>query len=260
MSRTLRAGDRGLDVYQWQAFLQGRGEPLQPVGAFDEPSVSATRRFQTARGLPQTGEADAATLGAARTLGLVLVDYWADDPGYPALPEFGPLTDNASRMALFGAFEFAPAPRPDNPEAIRFRDDWADRQLVTLELAQLRGLPGAPADARVRFHRRAAGALIGLWQAWDDAGLLGRIARFDGAFEPRFKRGRATQGELSAHAFGAAFDVNADWNALNQTPARPGQPGCLHELVPLANRFGFFWGGHFIRNRDGMHFEVAHVE
>jgi len=54
--------------------------------------------------------------------------------------------------------------------------------------------------------------------------------------------------------------VNADWNALNRTPARPGQRGCLHELVPIANRFGFFWGGHFIRNRDGMHFEVAHVE
>jgi len=144
VSRTLRAGDRGLDVYQWQAFLQGRGEPLQPVGAFDEPTVSATRRFQSAHGLPQTGEADAATLGAARTLGLVQVDYWADDPGYPALPDFGPLTDNASRMVVFGAFEFAAAPRPDNPEAIRFRDDWVDRQLVTVELAQLRGLPGRP--------------------------------------------------------------------------------------------------------------------
>ena len=195
MSRALRAGDRGLDVYQWQAFLQGRGDPLRPVGAFDEPTVSATRRFQSVRGLAQTGEADEATLDAARALGLVLVDYWADDPGYPALPDFGPLTDNASRMALFGAFEFAPAPRPDNPEAIRFRDDWADRQLVTVELAQLSGLPGAPADGRVRFHRRAAAALIGLWQAWDDAGLLDRIARFDGAFEPRFKRGRTAQGE-----------------------------------------------------------------
>ncbi|MGH8628263.1 MAG: M15 family metallopeptidase [Gammaproteobacteria bacterium] len=29
-------------------------------------------------------------------------------------------------------------------------------------------------------------------------------------------------------------------------------------MVPIANAFGFFWGGHFSR-RDGMHFEVARV-
>jgi hypothetical protein len=33
-------------------------------------------------------------------------------------------------------------------------------------------------------------------------------------------------------------------------------PGCLLDLVPAANKFGFYWGDHFTR-RDGMHFEVA---
>jgi hypothetical protein len=35
-----------------------------------------------------------------------------------------------------------------------------------------------------------------------------------------------------------------------------GQKGCVRELVPIANEFGFYWGGHFSR-MDGMHFEIA---
>jgi len=27
--------------------------------------------------------------------------------------------------------------------------------------------------------------------------------------------------------------------------------------VPLANKWGFYWGGHFGGRLDGMHFEVA---
>ncbi|MBP0575977.1 M15 family metallopeptidase [Mycobacterium tuberculosis] len=36
-----------------------------------------------------------------------------------------------------------------------------------------------------------------------------------------------------------------------------GAKGCVRELVPIANRFGFYWGGHFSTRADGMHFEVA---
>jgi len=27
--------------------------------------------------------------------------------------------------------------------------------------------------------------------------------------------------------------------------------------VPIANRFGFYWGGHYQSRMDGMHFEIA---
>jgi hypothetical protein len=33
----------------------------------------------------------------------------------------------------------------------------------------------------------------------------------------------------------------------------------LHELVPIAHKWGFWWGGHFT-TPDGMHFEVAVVK
>jgi hypothetical protein len=36
-----------------------------------------------------------------------------------------------------------------------------------------------------------------------------------------------------------------------------GEKGSVRELVPIANRWGFYWGGHYNGRPDGMHFEVA---
>jgi hypothetical protein len=68
---------------------------------------------------------------------------------------------------------------------------------------------------------------------------------------------RCSTSSLSNHAFGTAFDINADQNPLGHQPALPGEPGCVFELVPIAHKFGFYWGGHFKDRRDGMHFEIA---
>jgi hypothetical protein len=81
-----------------------------------------------------------------------------------------------------------------------------------------------------------------------------KILSYAGAFYPRYIRGSRTQ--LSNHSWGTAFDINVPWNGLNHTPALMGQKGCVRELVPIANEFGFYWGGHFSR-MDGMHFEIA---
>jgi hypothetical protein len=43
-------------------------------------------------------------------------------------------------------------------------------------------------------------------------------------------------------------------------PALKGKQGCVRELVPIANQHGIYWGGHFKRRPDGMHFELAKVE
>ena len=96
--------------------------------------------------------------------------------------------------------------------------------------------------------------LVGLWDAWSEAGLIDRVLTFEGAFNARFVRGSRTN--LSNHAFGTAFDINFGWNRLGVEPAWPNQQGCLFELIPLAHKWGFYWGGHFQR-RDGMHFEIA---
>jgi hypothetical protein len=33
----------------------------------------------------------------------------------------------------------------------------------------------------------------------------------------------------------------------------------VRELVPIANKHGFYWGGHYSKRADGMHFEAAKV-
>lgn len=95
-----------------------------------------------------------------------------------------------------------------------------------------------------------------MWAAWGRKGLLKHILTWDGSFAARFIR--CSTSSLSNHAFATAFDINADENPLGAEPALPGEKGCVFELVPVAHKFGFYWGGHFSR-RDGMHFEIAKV-
>lgn len=70
-------------------------------------------------------------------------------------------------------------------------------------------------------------------------------------------------GVVVSNCFGTAIDLNAAWNGFHCRPALKGHQGSLRELVPIANHFGLFWGGHFGENSqgqiamDGMHFEVA---
>lgn len=173
----------------------------------------------------------------------------------PPAPDFPALISTADRQRQFGAFKFAPAPQSGNPEAIRILDGWAEANIVRVVIPQLVGIEGAPTDGSVRFHRAAAEQLQGLFQAWDDAGLLHLVETWGGSYVPRFIRG--SRSVLSNHAFGTAFDINAAWNGLGAMPAKAGMHGSVRELVPLAGKFGFFWGGHYTKRRDGMHFEVA---
>lgn len=164
------------------------------------------------------------------------------------------------QQQMFGRFAWAPDPMPGNPERIRIQGDWVDKNIVTVDLPQLTKLG---IWSKVRFHKLVVPQLLGLWQAWDDAGLLDRVKTWNGSFAPRFKRGRAGSArieDLSRHAFGSAFDINAAFNPLGQEPALLGQAGCVRELVPLANKLGWFWGGHFHSRKDGQHFELGRLQ
>jgi hypothetical protein len=108
----------------------------------------------------------------------------------------------------------------------------------------------------MRLNKRVAKQMLALWDAWDKAGLLPMILSYEGAYVPRLIRGSTTS--LSNHAYGSAFDINYHWNQLGATPAKAGAKGSVRELVPLAHKHGFYWGGNFAR-LDGMHFEVCKI-
>lgn len=177
---------------------------------------------------------------------------------FPPRPVFRPLLTNRQREALFGRYEYVRVPQPGNQEAIRILGSWERDNIVEVPIPQLRKALGDRAPTSIRFHRLAADQLQSLWAEWETNGLLNRILSFGGGFAARFVRG--SRSLLSNHAFGSAFDINETYNPFGQRPVSNGRKGCVRDLVPIANRCGFYWGGHYQSRTDGMHFEIARLD
>ena len=253
--KLLRFGSTGPDVRKWQTFLTGQNFLQTPInGVFDEATREASKAFQRSKGLEPDGIVGDKTVGAAMIIGFGLLQDSNDDKNsanWPPKPNFSPLVSNAERADVFGKFSFKSAPLPGNPEHIEVTDNWARDNIVTANVPQLMAVKGS---AKVAFHKKAKNQLEKLWKDWETADLLHLVLTWDGSYNPRFVRGSKTN--LSNHAFGSAFDINFEWNKLGAVPALVGRKGSVRELVEIANKNGFYWGGHFTR-LDGMHFEVA---
>jgi N-acetylmuramoyl-L-alanine amidase len=86
MTRTLRKGNRGPDVLQWQTFLSQQGhDPGKLDGAFGEGTVAATRSFQNAHGLEADAVVGPKTLAQAAALGLQVIRRLRNSELMPAL-------------------------------------------------------------------------------------------------------------------------------------------------------------------------------
>lgn len=265
--RVLREGSVGDDVTAWENFLVGFDRKLVLVvdGNFKPDTTEATKQFQRAVGFKGTdidGVVGTQTLIEAGKRGFALakeephvIDKMSSN--WPPKPPGFKFLSSAERDAIFGKFSFVPAPSAANPEGIKITDDWAKKNVVTVEIPQLKNLVGAPRDCRVQFHVKGAEQLRAMFAAWEDAGLSNRLVSWAGSWVPRFIRGSRTT--LSNHATATAFDINAAWNGLGVQPALVGQKGCVRELVEIATQHGFAWGGWFSTRPDGMHFELYKI-
>ncbi len=254
----LRLGSEGDDVQRWQHFLVGRKLLAVVDGLFGPKSEAATRAYQKQRHLVVDGQVGPKTYGTAILDGLDVAfsdpQGGTSGPDWPPPPTFAPLVTNAQREQVFGKFNYRRV-APGRDEIV-ILGNWVKQNIVTVTVPQLKGMKGAPKSGRIEVHRLAAAQIAHLFELWEQDGLLGLVKTWDGSFVPRFVRGSLTT--LSNHAWGSAFDVNAEWNKRGTIPALRSQPGSVRELVPRAIELGLYWGGHFTR-RDGMHFEVARV-
>lgn len=269
----IKIGSTGEHVRRIQYFLNSLGHyPYVVDGFFGEATANAVKLYQAQEGIPQSGEIGNWTLArmlsdrlqligggkvpltsSPKRLVASVVPNALEGDDFPPRPPFRPLTGNDQRARVFGKYEFRSAPEKGNPEAIEILGDWEDKNIELVQIPELAEVTKGRVK-QLRFHKRGVYAVKSLWSAWGKAGLLDRVLTYEGAFVPRFIRG--SRETLSNHAFGSAFDVNYEWNRLGQVPAFVGQKGCVRELVELAHKFGFYWGGHFSR-RDAMHFEVS---
>jgi len=274
-----------LEVQRWQYFLLKQN--IQQVGHIDGQfglkTENATKFFQVQHAIPVTGEFDAMTRDAAKTLGYTVVpdNHYDDKKGaqFPPKPNDLSSPSNESRNRGLGCFKFRQLPvenraDPDEIDILGSCDgtiaDWRGTNIVDIEIPQLRFAVGF--TGRVTCHKVAAPHVKKLFARWEELDLLHLVRDFDGTFSPRYKRGQSPSpaghgvkrsvdvDELSNHAFGSAMDINADDNPFKEQPALCPRRGCVRELVAPANELGFFWGGHFSAPKDGMHFEFADFE
>jgi peptidoglycan hydrolase-like protein with peptidoglycan-binding domain len=258
----LRRGARGSEVERWQQFLIGRGLLKgRADGDFGAMTEKASKAFQKSNGIIADGIIGPQSYAVALRLGFDpgLVD--TIDPTDTRIlsgnSTLKPLSA-AQRQKLFGVIEYDHTPTPGNREAITITNGWERDNITRVAIPQLKGIPvfGKPGSGQIPFHTKAAAQLQAMWGAWQAAGLLERVLTYEGSYNPRLIRGGTS---LSNHAYGTAFDINYNWNRLGQLPTAAGKHGSVRELVPIANEYGFFWGGHFKARPDGMHFEVARL-
>ncbi|MEP7074793.1 MAG: M15 family metallopeptidase [Acidobacteriota bacterium] len=180
---------------------------------------------------------------------------------FPRLPNFGsPSSPLSALLTKLGNPTYTIKAPGTYHSPIVFTNNWDDANVSTVFIRQLKGVPffsegnTQRSSGSIKFYTKAHQALKNLFNAWEDDGLISKILTFEGSFNPRVIKSGSNP---SNHSFGTAFDINGSWNGEAKPPAGIGQKGCLLELVPRANELGFYWGGFYKGNIDGMHFEYA---
>lgn len=238
----LRRGTISKDVIAWQKFLS-----LPADGIFGAETENKTKVWQKANGLETDGEVGPNTL---RKAGLASTVNGGDSGYFPPKPNFSSPSSSV-REKMFGKFKY----RRKNSTDIQILGNWTAENIVKVKIPQLIGVEGAPKSGEIYFHKAGTEQIKGFFAEVERQGLLPLVISWAGSFYPRFVRG--SKSSLSNHSWGTAFDINAPQNWLGSRPAAVGQNGSLLKLVPIANSFGFFWGGHYRSRLDGMHFELA---
>ena len=263
--RTLYLGLSGDDVSAWQNFLLGINPAahITADGVFDQTTKDETETFQSKNGLigvDKDGVVGRKTLAIALSIGF---DPLSDDrkeeegPNWPPSP--GHNLSLQERIKLFGQFSYVASGNPSNPEAITITDNWAKNNITSVVIPQFSkfNVVGRPAADKMFCHKLIAKQTVSLFSDWEAAGLMPLVLTYGGSWVPRFIRGSRTV--LSNHAWATAFDINVQWNMLGVQPALKGKKGSVRELVSIANKNGWYWGGHFPNRPDGMHFEIFKI-
>ena len=137
---------------------------------------------------------------------------------------------------LFG--EFAAAPDPGRPGYLRIDPAWEHAHIATERVPIL-----GDVTCNVAIFPQLRGALRELVRR----GLQRTITSYSGCYARRYTNRDPNQA-ISHHTWGVAVDVNVPQNPFGAPPDQDPR------LVRVFERWGFIWGGRFIRP-DGMHFE-----
>jgi hypothetical protein len=137
---------------------------------------------------------------------------------------------------LFG--EFAARPAPGRPGWLDLDPAWEGQHIATRRVPLL-----GRVTCNVALFPQIRGAIRELIAE----GLAGTIDTFSGCFARRYIN-RDPGAGISHHSWGIALDINVPRNPFGAPPNQDPR------MVEIFERWGFIWGGRFVRP-DGMHFE-----
>jgi peptidoglycan hydrolase-like protein with peptidoglycan-binding domain len=261
ITRVLSENLKGWDVAVWQGFLVGINPSSEVIidGTFGPKTKEETILFQRKVFTDPSaydGKVGPRTLGKALELGLNLYSDSSNDDsqhGWPPKPKTYPVSMADEREKIYGKIEYVADPQPNNKEAVKITNNWANDNIVSVVVPQLIGISGAPKSGKIYVHKKVADSLVKAFDQIEKQGLKDKLLTFGGAWVPRFIRGSRTV--LSNHSWGTAIDLNVQWNMLGTTGALKGEKGSVRELVDIFYENEFYWGGWFDGRCDPMHFE-----
>lgn len=137
---------------------------------------------------------------------------------------------------LFG--EFAARPAPGRPGYLEIERAWERSHIATQRVPLL-----GHVTCNVAMFPQIRGAIREIVSL----GLSDEVRSFAGCYARRYANRDPSQA-LSHHAWGIALDINVPQNPYGAPPDQDPR------MVAVFERWGFIWGGGFVRP-DGMHFE-----
>lgn len=142
--------------------------------------------------------------------------------------------------------------------SVKILGTWEADNIVTVQIPLLNGVAtdGGTFSGKVRCHKLIKDALLGVFAEIESKPKLReKVLFWSGGFVPRHI-GRNPSRPLSPHSWGVSFDLNDEWNPWGEAGAAKGTKGSVIELVPLFEKWGFYWGGNFSK-RDPMHLQYG---
>jgi hypothetical protein len=158
-----------------------------------------------------------------------------------------PVLSSSALKEVFGSFDY----QNTTGGRIKIDSHWVGQNIVPCTLkAANKGK-----DVNTQCHRLAKDPMERAFKMVADKGLSKLIKTYDGLWVPRHMLWKNSK-PLSRHAWGVAFDLNAEWNSYGNGIS----PENL-ALNEIFNQFGFAWGGDWgPSERDAMHWELANTE
>ena len=232
----LKLGSKGKDVLLVQQQLEALGFSPGPLdGDFGPRTEKAVRSFQEARGLVVDGIVGPRTNGKLQR-GLDELAAQATEHSVMSGLIVQPL-----KMRQVKSLDELGNPRSKT---------WQRNHLASFAIG-----PGFPMT-RLFCHREFGPVLQQVFIEINGEGYAKTILSYYGCYSLRLVRGGTT---WSAHAYGAAIDLNVPQNPLG-APVRAardcstGEFHHEHPVVKIFKRHGCFWGGDFRHRKDKMHF------